>query len=361
MKNKEIDALAEASFIEEDFQETPPNDIVAYNELRSCADLYRMFEAGDLNISPEFQREIVWKSPLQTRFIDSLIKQLPIPSLCFSYDYKNEEWQVIDGLQRISSIIKFLDKKSDWVLSPLKDVDPRISGISAKKFHEKGTPEEKLRRRVENATLPITVLRCDPSLPSHSNYLFTIFHRLNTAGVKLNNQEIRNCIYSGKFNDLLKKLDSNKNWLALNGIKTPKNDRFRRQELILRFFAFCDRYEDYKEGLAKFLNDYMREKRNVSQLDLDVMELHFEEVVNIINDKLGSSIAGKINLTLFEALLVGVGRNVDKLQTEDKQSMEARLKALQDHEEFSDAKLSEGLSKTARVLGRLNAAVQVFE
>lgn len=361
MKLKEIETLAESTFTEEDFQEAPPNDIVAYNELRSCADLYRMFEAGDLNISPEFQREVVWKSPLQTRFIDSLIKQLPIPSLCFSYDYKNEEWQVIDGLQRISSIIKFLDKKSDWILSPLTDVDPRISGAPAKKFHEKGTPEEKLRRRVENATLPITVLRCDPSLASHSNYLFTIFHRLNTAGVKLNNQEIRNCIYSGSFNDLLKLLDSNKEWLALNGIKTPKSDRFRRQELILRFFAFSDRYESYKEGLAKFLNDYMREQRHKSPAELAALQEHFENVVAVISDKLGGLIGGKVNLTLFEALLVGVGRNLQHLQAEGKQAMEARFAELQAHEEFSDVKLSEGLSKTARVLGRLNAAVNVFK
>lgn len=360
MKKTVVDALAEATFEEEDFQESPPHDIVAYNELRSCADLFRMYDSGALNIAPNFQRDVVWKSPSQTRFIDSLIKQLPIPSLCFSYDYKNEEWQVIDGLQRISSIIKFLEKDSGWTLSDLPDIDSHISGKPVAEFHEKGKPLEKLKRRVENATLPITVLRCDPSLSSHSNYLFTIFHRLNTAGMKLNNQEIRNCIYSGSFNELLKTLDSDKNWLALHGLKTPKSDRFRRQELILRFFAFWKRFEAYKEGLAKFLNDFMGERKSASATLLAGDKELFERVVAVINSKLGAKISGKITLTLLESLLVGVGRNIDKLEGETSAQLEERFANLQVHEEFTDAKLSEGLSKTARVLGRMNAAVQVF-
>jgi uncharacterized protein with ParB-like and HNH nuclease domain len=67
-----------------------------------------MHTQGILEIQPEFQREIVWKNPDQTRFIDSLVKQLPIPSMCFSLDYKAQKWQVIDGLQRMATIIRFL-------------------------------------------------------------------------------------------------------------------------------------------------------------------------------------------------------------------------------------------------------------
>ena len=77
---------------EDDSAEIPPTDIVAYNELRSCADLHRMYEQGILEIQPDFQRDIVWKGPDQTRFIDSLIKQLPIPSMCFALDHKAQRW-----------------------------------------------------------------------------------------------------------------------------------------------------------------------------------------------------------------------------------------------------------------------------
>src|SRR5438552_13974766 len=108
--------LEKESFEEDDSPEVPPSDVIAYNELRSCADLFRMKTQGILEIQPEFQREIVWKGPAQTRFIDSLVKQLPIPSMCFSLDYKTQKWQVIDGLQRMASIVRFLSGE-DWILS----------------------------------------------------------------------------------------------------------------------------------------------------------------------------------------------------------------------------------------------------
>src|ERR1700722_20108811 len=105
----EIKKLEDQSFYDEDHdQPVPPGDVVAYNELRSCADLFRMFAKGNLEIQPDFQREVVWKNDEQSRFIDSLVKQLPIPSMCFSLDHKTQKWKVIDGLQRMSTITNFL-------------------------------------------------------------------------------------------------------------------------------------------------------------------------------------------------------------------------------------------------------------
>ena len=79
----DIKEIEGQTFFESDSVEVPPSDIVAYNELRSCADLFRMYREGILEIQPEFQRQIVWNNFAQTRFIDSLVKQLPIPSMCF--------------------------------------------------------------------------------------------------------------------------------------------------------------------------------------------------------------------------------------------------------------------------------------
>jgi hypothetical protein len=113
-----LNELEEKSLTEDDNPVVPPSDIVAYNELRSCADLFRMHQQKILEIQPEFQRDVVWKGPDQTRFIDSLIKSLPIPSMCFALDHKAQRWIVIDGLQRISTIVRFLEG-GDWNLSAL--------------------------------------------------------------------------------------------------------------------------------------------------------------------------------------------------------------------------------------------------
>ena len=87
----------------------PPTDIFAFNESRSCADLKRMYDKKQIDISPDFQREQVWNSPSKARFLDSLLKNLPIPSMCISLDMSSQKRVVIDGLQRISTIVEFLD------------------------------------------------------------------------------------------------------------------------------------------------------------------------------------------------------------------------------------------------------------
>lgn len=117
-----------ASFEEVDSNEPiPPTDIIAYNEVRSCADLYRLFASGKMDIQPDFQREVVWRRNERARFIDSLVKQLPIPSMCFSLDPKSQRWKVIDGLQRMTSITDFLGP-TEFQMPILDDIHPRLRG-----------------------------------------------------------------------------------------------------------------------------------------------------------------------------------------------------------------------------------------
>jgi hypothetical protein len=358
MTNK-IVKMEEQTFLEDDTTEQPPPDVIAYNELRSCADLHRMYTHGILEIQPEFQREIVWKAPAQTRFIDSLVKQLPIPSMCFSLDYKTQKWQVIDGLQRMATIIRFLS--DPWILSKLDDIEPKLSGRSTEELRDPKSDLHIFYTRVENLTLPITVLRCDYSKTSHANYLFTIFHRLNTGGMKLNNQEIRNCIYSGSLNKLLKEMNINRSWMKINRMKQEKGYRFTKQELILRLFTFNEKYKKYKGRLARFLNEYMEENRCLDEGSLNKKRDIFNRTVDIVYRKVfEGKVPSKLSITILEALLVGISRNLDFLETQPAQVVKSLYEKLQNHEEFSETRLSEGLSGKTRVIARLSAAEKIF-
>lgn len=356
-----IEALEEHEQSVDDNNESPPSDIVAYNELRSCADLFRMAEDGSLEIQPIFQRDVVWKGPDQTQFINSLIKQLPIPSLCFAYDYKLGKWIVIDGLQRISAIVKFL-RGDDWKLATLPDINSTLSGKNAATIKNAKTGELKLfYTRIQNQTLPINVLRCDFSKKSHNEYIFTIFHRLNSGGVKLNNQEIRNCIFTGEFNGLLKTLDKNSDWRTINNMKAVENYRFTKQEAILRFFAFKDGRADYKGAVAKFLNDYMFKHRHAKPPFIDAQTTLFERVVKVINENIfESSAPTRLPNTVLEALMIGVAENIGKAEGLSKADLKARYDQLRADESVSEKELAEGLSKKDKVDARLNAAVAIF-
>jgi uncharacterized protein with ParB-like and HNH nuclease domain len=358
-KKSKIEELEKETFEEDDSQEIPPSDIVSYNELRSCADLFRMYRDEILIIQPEFQREIVWKTTAQTRFLDSLIKQLPIPSMCFSLDYKTQKWIVIDGLQRMATIIKFLEDRN-WRLSKLEDIDPKISGMPVSAFHDTNSDLNIYLKRIENLTIPITVLRCDSSKRQHTLYLFTIFHRLNTGGMKLNNQEIRNCIYSGSFNNLLKELNKNSLWKKINKIK-GEGHRFIKQELILRFFAFYDQYEKYNGGLSRFLNEYMDTYKEAKEKFIINKKRLFERTVEVIYRKLfEGKIPQKLSNTVIEALFVGVSKNISALEQETSDNIKKRYKIFIGHENFSESALSEGLSAKSKVKERLTTVINIF-
>jgi len=356
---------------EDDFNENPPPDIVAYNELRSCADLVRLAE-GQLDIAPDFQRGFVWSSADQTRFIDSLIKGLPIPSLCISYDYSSNKRQVIDGRQRIQTIINFLTKK-DYQLSRLDDIEPKISGKSV--FDIK-RDNYIFFERVESLTIPVTVIRCDYTKKDHMQYLFKIFHRLNSGGVKLTNQEIRNCIYTGEFNSFLKKTVAQKDYISLMGLKvendgTPCYYRFAFEELNLRFFALYDGLENYTGKLTKFLNDYMMAKK--VKEDKEGKEAILEEILNkntlftetikIIKDNLKTIPIHTLSKAIIEALFIGICNNLENLQKVDKselpQLLERKFHELR-NDEVIKLTLQGGIAKKTNVVDRLTRAKEIL-
>ncbi len=357
-KEKDLFQLEEEKSFEDDSSsDLPPNDIVAFNELRSCSDLVRMYKTDQLEIQPDFQRDIVWSKPSQTRFIDSLIKQLPIPSICISLDYKTNKRLVIDGLQRMQSIINFLTD-NEWKLSKLIDIDEKISGKNVSIIKTK-YPD--IYERVENLTIPVTVLRCDYSKRSHMKYLFTIFHRLNTGGLKLNNQEIRNCIFNGKLNALLKEEVKYQNFRNLLDLQQDKTYRFNYEELILRFFAFYDNLEEYNGKLAVFLNEYMDKNKNPDDEFLASKRHLFERSVDLLFIKiLKSNKIPNISKATIEGLLIGVAKNIEKLEQQNQSVVADKYKDLRSDELFSIDSLKEGLSQKDKVINRLKRAEEIF-
>ncbi len=357
--SKTIQKEEDKTFYSDDYDEQPPSDVIAYNELRSCADLVRMYNDGILDIQPDFQRDVVWSGPSQTRFIDSLIKQLPIPSMCFSLENKSQKWQVIDGLQRMTTIIKFLTDKK-WTLSKLKDIDKKISGTKVSNFHDRSSDLNLLLKRVENLTLPVTVIRCDYEKTSHMEYLFTIFHRLNSGGSKLNNQEIRNCIFSGEFNDLLKKLNKDRTWKKIQKIEKKRNRRYRFEEMVLRFFAFHYSLPKYKGALSNFLNDFMKNKRKISSSQLSEYKELFRRTNKVIWENIFLEKPMKISNSQLEALMFGVSNNIDFVEQQTNKELIERYNLLIQDQYLSTEYLSNGIMKKDKVEARFLLSKRVF-
>ncbi len=337
----------------------PPKDIVAYNELRSCADLYRLYKTGKLELYPDFQREVVWNQDERSKFIDSLVKQLPIPSLCLSLDYKTQKWMVIDGLQRMNSIVSFLGEET-FIIKNLQDIHPNLRGVTNVELRKGSDENKRLYSKVEDVSLPITVLRCDYSQSTHMQYLFTIFHRLNSGGRTLNNQEIRNCIFSGPFNDLLKKFDrNNDDWKSVKRRIWGGSQRFRSVELLVRALAFSGAIDGYSGDLSKYLNSFMHANRYLNKQELETIEGRLELMSRSANLAIEVPKISKISLTYIEAALVGILNNLDDVVEVSGVELRQRFDNMRSDKEFQKTTQFR-LSSTENVKNRIKLASHAF-
>ena len=160
----------------------------------------------------------------------------------------------------------------------------------------------------------------------------------------------------------MKELDKYRQWRRINKMKPGQTYRFTKQEIILRFFAFHDKYKYYEGHLAKFLNEYMHNNQNLSESKLDKKRQLFYRTVEFIDLKIFNRKAPpKLSLTFLEALLVGIGTNISEVEEHfNSEEAKSRYNSLANKDDFSESALREGLSKRQRVINRMKTAIQTF-
>jgi len=226
----------------------PPSDRVIHTQGYdlSINTLQEQWDDGTLVI-PDFQREYVWDNPKASRLIESLLLNIPIPVLYFA-ETDQAQYEIVDGHQRVFSVVRYLNNQ--FALSGL-----HISNeFKGKRFHQ--LPERE-QRFLRTRSMRAIVIAADSS----PTMKFEVFERLNTGGLALNAQEIRNAIYGGTFNNLLKELETHKVFRGALGLSRVRK-RMVDRELVLRFLAMHDELATYRTPLVRFLNDYMREHRS---------------------------------------------------------------------------------------------------
>ena len=243
--------------------------------------LYRKWKDGDLDIQPDFQRGFVWDITKASRLIESILLDIPLPVIYLSQEKDGREY-VIDGQQRLTSFFSYFDGK----LPEPFGKDFKLTGLNV--FTElvgkyfKDLPKE-LQKKIRYYKIRTITFRKE----SEQELKFEVFERLNTGSVSLNDQELRNCIYRGKYNDLLWELSEDKVFRELLGIKKPEK-RMRDVELVLRFAAFYhSTYIKYKPPIKKFLNNDMETYRFITEKDATELRSAFKNTISIIKSFLG--------------------------------------------------------------------------
>ena len=217
-------------------------------------ELIRMLADKQIAVAPAYQRLFRWDNARCSQLIESLMLGIPIPNLFMATNVDNT-WEVVDGVQRISAIVKFaaddnlrssLGLNGALMLEDLQKID-----------HFNGFTFESLPSHIQQhiRTRPLRVVTLNDK--SDSVVRFDLFERLNTGGITLTNQEIRDCVYRGPFADLLKDLSNDPNFIHVVKLTSKQKRDGTSEECVLRFFAFLDNYKNFDHSVVDFLNDYM--------------------------------------------------------------------------------------------------------
>jgi hypothetical protein len=239
----------------------------------SIQTLQEKWENEDL-VLPEIQREYVWDNPRASRLIESLLLNIPIPVLYLA-ETNDGLWEIFDGHQRVRSVVRFL--KNEFRLSSLTV----LAEFNGSRFHQLPLREQ---RFLTSRMMRAVVISAD----SHPNMKFEIFERLNSGAVVLNAQELRNSLFRGTFNAMLRELAKDSIYRECIGTNTPRK-RMVDEEFALRFFALSADLQSYRPPLKKFLNDYMQSVQNAPDKELQTLRRRFTRSVTMIRDVWGSS------------------------------------------------------------------------
>ena len=307
---------------------------VSFNELLD------MYEAKELNISPEFQRLFQWTEGARSRFIESLLLEMPVPPI-YVIEENDGKYVLIDGLQRISSYLHLRGKLEAPHLDVhlggklrLSDCDI-VTELNGKSYDDLGTA---LQIKLKRAFVNMKIVRKG----SDPKFQYYMFKRLNTGGQVLSEQQIRNCtirLLNAKFNDFIIELSKTADFQRC--IEPLSEDRIHAafdQELVLRFFAFKNDQGSFSHDVSDFLTEYMEKVSDpqgelAAQFNYEEERNNFQKTFAILSATLGESAftyanPSKTALTKgfsvyhFEAVTVGIQAHLARLDSTNKEQMQ---------------------------------------
>lgn len=311
MEKKIIDAIKDENT---SYSDDSLFNITSFGTDLTYRELVAMYHDGDLE-KPELQRKYVWTKKEASKFIDSVLLGLPVPSI-FLAKTEDDKRLIVDGYQRIMTMYDYMNgifsgDKKVFKLANSEEINTKWRGKSYLEL------TEEQQRRIR--TSPIHAIVFEQKEPKNDTGMYQIFERINTGGRSLKPQEIRNCVYHGDFNKLLFELNKEELWRAVLGSQ-QEDSRMADVELILRFFAFVDiisRSEIHQNQiiLSKYLNDYMSDYRILNEVDYKAKKEIFINTICYLHNFLGDNAfrtfkrkgseikwAKKVNPVIFDAV-----------------------------------------------------------
>jgi len=307
--DQEDDLENEFKFEDEDDENLEPFDptkIRVKTKPMTMDLLLKRIKHDEIDLAPDFQRQAdIWTNIAKSRLIESLLIRIPLPA--FYIDATNDDkWIVIDGLQRISTFKEFLLNKEEDKNTKNKPL--KLTGLQFLKDLEDKKYDDLPRhyqRRIDETEL--TVYLIEPGTPDEVKY--NIFQRINTGGLPLNNQELRQAMNPGQPIQIIKNLANLPEFKRVINLSKKKKQRMDDHEFVLGFIAFTlTSYEDYpvNKGRNYFLHEAMKRLNKIDSNLIKKIENQFtmamKAAYNIFeNTAFRKSLSSPVNKSIFES------------------------------------------------------------
>ena len=339
-------------------QEIPKEERILKTQAydKSVRDLISMIDRGDIIMDPDYQRNYVWDNKRASLLVESILMNVPIPVIYVS-ENEDSSWSIIDGLQRLYSLQRFYS--NELKLSGL-EVLQELKSFTYHKLSDKA------RRILDNGILRIILIFKE----SHPEIKYDIFMRLNRGAVKLNEQELRNCLYRGKLNDGIKAMRNNSQLLDILGIEQP-HYRMRDAELVLRYLAFLTNWDyenkklnNYKGRLKTFLNEFMLNNNNISEDNLEEFKNNFAINIDKVYSVFGKNAFRRIdkngeyesslNRAIMDFIMISFNKHKKEEILSKKDGILNLLKDLPQEDAAFEKSISDTTSNTNRIEYRIS-------
>ncbi|MET9063477.1 DUF262 domain-containing protein [Streptosporangium sandarakinum] len=228
-------------------------DVAVHNF--SVRELVRMIVDEELNAAPNYQRKFRWEEDDEALFVESVFLGLPIPPL-FVATNVGFQWEVVDGLQRLSTLAHFLARNDDEAKAIGREHPLRLNGLE-KLTELNGMTYQELPKNLQVyfGRQPLQVVSLTDK--SDRQVRFDVFERLNRGGIQLTAQEVRACVYMGEFNNFIEELSNDPRLKKLIKLQRSHENDGTRAEQVLKFFAYKNNRDAFDGKVERFLNDYM--------------------------------------------------------------------------------------------------------
>ncbi|OKO80146.1 hypothetical protein AC628_10020 [Bradyrhizobium sp. NAS96.2] len=335
----------------------------------SFGEIINLKRSDEIKIDPDYQRLFRWSEQQKSRLVESVLLRLPIPPIFF-IENEDGRYELIDGLQRVSSIAQFIDSeivdKPPLILDGC-DIVPNLNGLS---FADLPLT---LRLQLKRSGVRALVIKRQ----SKDFLRYEMFKRLNTGGSELSEQELRNCsarIFGEKgiaFYEFLIKMSKLPAFAALTETLAEVDQEKRgREELALRFFAAKEGTEYYHGNVAEWLNSYMEAVLlEQKAFDYEQQEVIFKRVFGAVSRVAGEGAfckykngqpIGGLAPAYYEAVVCAFERQLEKVETANSAALNAALIAARESESFK-SNVGTGANKRSKLIGRISVLEEAIK